>query len=48
MMGEPSVIDRIREWVGSIAFDIYLWSMRMTAEQYHALVHFNCIEKDDE
>lgn len=29
---------KIREWVGGISFRIYLWSIRMTAEQYFELL----------
>jgi len=35
-MGKPSFFDNVREWVGWVAFAIYLWSARMTKEEFWA------------
>jgi hypothetical protein len=34
-MGQPSFSDNVREWIGHIAWRVFLWSIRMTEEQYH-------------
>lgn len=33
-MGKQSIFDKAREWLGGIAFDIFLWSARMTQDEY--------------
>ena len=33
-MGKESLFDRIRRWIGHLAWVIFLWSIRMTEEQY--------------
>ena len=33
-MGKQSIFDKVREWLGGIAFDIFLWSARMTQDEY--------------
>ena len=33
-MGKPSLFQIIREWIGGIAFSVFLWANRMTAEEY--------------
>lgn len=33
-MGQPSFFDNVREWIGGVAFAIYLSSMRMTKEEF--------------
>lgn len=33
-MGEYTLLDHIRDFIGGIAFTVFLWSARMTEEQY--------------
>ena len=33
-MGKQSLLDRVREWIGGVAFRVFLWSIRMTQDQY--------------
>ena len=33
-MGKQSFFSKVREWIGGIGFDIFLWSIRMTEEEY--------------
>lgn len=33
-MGEPSVFDKIRQTIGSIAYSVFLWAINMTSEEY--------------
>lgn len=33
-MGQPSFFDNVREWIGGVAFAVYLWSARMTKEEF--------------
>lgn len=33
-MGKQSIFDKVREWLGGIAFDVFLWSARMTQDEY--------------
>jgi hypothetical protein len=35
-MGKQTLWDYIRERIGGIAFDIFLWSFRMTADEFRA------------
>lgn len=35
-MGQPSFFDNVREWVGGVAFAIYLWSVKMSKEEFWA------------
>ena len=35
-MGQASFFDNVREWVGGIAFAIYLWSAKMSEEEFLA------------
>jgi len=35
-MSQPTILDRIRDWIGTVAFAIYLWSDRMTKEEFWA------------
>jgi hypothetical protein len=38
-MGQPSLLDRLREWIGGIAFDVFLWAYRMTNDEYLEMVY---------
>lgn len=38
-MGKQSITSRLREWVGGIAFDIFLWSIRMDSDQYARAIY---------
>ena len=33
-MGKASIFDNFREWIGGVAFAIFLWSARMTEDEY--------------
>ena len=33
-MTKPTLFDTIREWIGGIAFHVFLWSIRMTEDEY--------------
>ncbi len=33
-MGKQSLLDSVREWIGGVAFCVFLWSIRMTQEKY--------------
>ena len=33
-MKNQTLMDRIREFIGGIGFSVFLWSIRMTQEQY--------------
>jgi len=35
-MGKQLFYDTVREWIGGVAFAIYLWSARMTKEEFWA------------
>jgi len=35
-MAQQTIFDNIREWIGSVAFKLYLWSVRMTKEEFWA------------
>ncbi len=41
-MGEPSIADKVREFIGDIAWRVFLWSIRMTDEEYDHAVHAGC------
>lgn len=41
-MGNPTFIDRVRGVIGALAWRVFLWSIRMTDEQYDHLVHAGC------
>ena len=33
-MGKKSLLDSVREWIGGVAFRVFLWSIRMTQDEY--------------
>jgi len=33
-MGELTILDRIREFIGDIAWNVFLWSHRWTEDKY--------------
>jgi hypothetical protein len=35
-MAEQTIFDKIREWIGSVAWTIFLWSAQMTEDEYFA------------
>lgn len=38
-MAQETFFDKVRSWLGGVAFNIFLWSTRMTLEEYvHAIV----------
>lgn len=38
-MGKLRILDRIRNVVGSIAWKVFLWSIRMTEDEYFEEVY---------
>jgi hypothetical protein len=38
----PTIIDKIRGAIGSVAWRVFLWSISMTDEQYDYYVHIGC------
>ncbi len=36
-MGEPTFLDNVRDFIGHIAWRVFLWANGMTDEQYHTL-----------
>lgn len=38
-MGELTIIDRLRGFVGKVAFAMFLWAIEMTEEQYWSSVY---------
>ena len=43
-MGKPTFFDNIREWIGGVTFAIYLWSIRMTREQFWKWQEYDAIQ----
>lgn len=37
-MAQPTFLDKVRDWIGGIAWDVFLWSIRMTEDEYHAAI----------
>lgn len=33
-MGKQTFLEWLREWIGGIGFDVFLWSVRMTPDEY--------------
>lgn len=33
-MDKPSILDNIREWIGSVSFSVYLWSIKMSVADF--------------
>jgi len=33
-MAQETFLDKVRDWLGGLAFSIFLWSIRMTQDQY--------------
>ena len=43
-MGQPSFFDNVREYIGGVAFAIYLWAARMTKEEFWAAQERQAVE----
>lgn len=41
-MGQPTLLDNMRGFIGGIAWRVFLWSIRMNDAQYDYLVHAGC------
>ena len=37
-MGKLSFWESVRVWFGGVAFDVFLWSVRMTADDYFDMI----------
>lgn len=37
-MGKLSFWESVRVWLGSVAFDVFLWSVRMSADDYFDMI----------
>lgn len=35
-MGELTLLERIREWIGGIGWRVFLWGSKRTEEEYYA------------
>jgi hypothetical protein len=44
-MGEPSFADKVMSFIGSVAWRVFLWSNRMTSEEYHTLYKLSVIRE---
>jgi hypothetical protein len=33
-MAQPNALERIKEWIGGVAFRVFLWSISMTQDEY--------------
>lgn len=42
-MGESTFLDKVRDFIGGVAWRVYLWSIRMNDEQYDKSVHDGCM-----
>lgn len=38
-MGEETLLDKIRGKIGSMAWKVFIWSIRMTQEQYWRAIY---------
>lgn len=43
---EPTLLDNVRGLIGHIAWFVFLWSIKMTDEQYNYAVHISCIPEN--
>jgi hypothetical protein len=39
-MGEMTILERLRRFIGGCAFIIFLWAIRMTQKEYFAEVYY--------
>ena len=37
-MGNIPLSERIRNWIGEVAFDVFLWAVRMSADEYFDMI----------
>ena len=37
-MTQETFFDKVRDWLGGIGFNLFLWSIRMTADEYLDMV----------
>ena len=37
-MGNLSLSERIRNWIAEVAFDVFLWAVRMNADEYFEMI----------
>jgi len=37
-MAQETFIEKVRDWIGGIGFNVFLWSIRMTADEYLDMV----------
>ena len=45
-MGELAIWEKLKEWIGGIGFDLFIWSNDMTQDQYFKAIYEQ--EKDRE
>lgn len=38
-MGKHTIFDKLREWIGSLGFGVFLWSIKMSQEQYWNVIY---------
>jgi nitrogen fixation-related uncharacterized protein len=37
-MGQPTLLDKIREFIGGIGFRVFLWSINSTQDEYIEMI----------
>lgn len=40
-MGRQTLFEKVRQFVGSACFKIFLWSVKMTSEEYTAEIYYS-------
>ncbi len=43
-MGKDTLFDKLRYWISGIAFDVFLWANRMTANEYLSEIERRAID----
>lgn len=38
-MNPPTLRERLKEWIAGIAFSVFLWGIRMSADQYRLAIY---------
>lgn len=38
-MGPSSIFDRLRDWIGTVAWAVFLWSIKMTEDNYRKAIY---------
>ena len=46
-MGEKNIFGNTKELIGTIGFNLFLWSMNLTEEQYLDYIHAGCAKESE-